>query len=149
VKYIGYGMNTSVYEMRNRCPACVDLGKVTIKNHKFLFSGHADIIECNGSSVQGVLWEITDNCLKSLDNLEGYPFYYDRKSVKVMYNDQEIDAIVYFMQPGRYPSLPSEFYLKTLIDGYIEHNIDVSQIERALIEAEQFQRTHQKDHNEY
>jgi gamma-glutamylcyclotransferase (GGCT)/AIG2-like uncharacterized protein YtfP len=79
-----------------------------------------------------VLWEITDEHLKSLDQLEGYPFYYDRVVGSVVHGARTFHALVYRMQPGHPDSEPTLDYYNLVSEGYRAHNIPVDQLENCL-----------------
>lgn len=132
MKYFAYGMNTNYDGMKHRCPSAISLGRATLPDHKFRFADHADIVEQPGSFVEGLLWEITDECERSLDALEGYPFYYEKKYVTIWYQGQLETAMVYYMVPGHNDSPPSNFYLETVLEGYEEHGISAMQIIEAI-----------------
>lgn len=132
MKYFSYGMNTNKTEMAWRCPDAVSLGPVILPNYRFRFAYHADILENLGHDIIGVLWEITPNCLANLDLFEGYPRYYDRRQVKVIYQGQLVPAITYYMQPGIKDELPSEGYFNSLVEGYREHGISLHQLNDAV-----------------
>ena len=83
--YFAYGMNTNTQGMAHRCPGAVAFGCATLEGHRFRFAGPADVQRDRHSDVDGVLWDITEECLASLDVLEGYPFYYDRKWARVWF----------------------------------------------------------------
>jgi gamma-glutamylcyclotransferase (GGCT)/AIG2-like uncharacterized protein YtfP len=126
-----YGANTNLDSMAHRCPAAQSLGKATLQDWQFRFARHADVVRAPGDSVEGVLWEITEECLASLDAFEGFPFYYDRVLVQVTLasgytTDQNV--YVYVMQPGRELSAPDDYYLNTLAEGYVTHGINVRQL---------------------
>lgn len=130
--YFAYGMNTNVNGMAQRCPAAVSHGHAILLNHVFRFSGPADVVKCSDSYVDGVLWTITDECLKSLDLLEGYPYYYNRKVRPVRFQGRIVNAIVYYMQPGNIDGLPSQGYFDMVVEGYHEHGVPVEQLYNAL-----------------
>ena len=130
--YFAYGMNTNRHEMNFRCPQAVSQGHARLLDAYFRFSTHADIIKCTGSAVDGVLWEVTDNCLTALDRLEGYPFYYDRREFEVEHDNEIKLAIAYYMQPGRLDSPPSRHYIDLLVEGYIDYSVPLDQLENAL-----------------
>ena len=134
--YFAYGMNTNVDSMGHRCPAALDLGPATLLNHRYRFSRHADVLTDPNTHVEGVLWDITKDCLESLDILEGYPSYYDRKVATVMHRGVLKEALVYFMQPGLNDALPGQSYLDMVLTGFYEHGISTVQIEQALVQAE-------------
>jgi gamma-glutamylcyclotransferase (GGCT)/AIG2-like uncharacterized protein YtfP len=125
-------MNTNINEMSYRCPGAVSLGAARLLNCYFRFAQHADIVECDGADTDGVLWDINDQHLKSLDALEGYPFYYARKEFQVEHQGQIVSAIAYYMNPGNSDRLPSQGYLDMLVEGYQVHGVPLDQLENAL-----------------
>ena len=133
--YYAYGANSNIDSMAHRCPAALDLGPAQLHNYQYRFSRHADIVPGVGT-VQGVLWDITEDCLESLDLFEGYPEYYERKTVLVEHRGQLKEALVYYMTPGLIDALPSTGYLNLVLEGFQEHGIDTKQIFDALKTAE-------------
>jgi gamma-glutamylcyclotransferase (GGCT)/AIG2-like uncharacterized protein YtfP len=138
--YFGYGLNTNPDSMAKRCPAAISLGHAMLLDHKFRFAGPADIIKHPGSIVHGVLWDITPECLKSLDGLEGFPHFYDREYRTVEHWGEEIEAMVYFMQPGHSEGSPSRGYYQCLREGYHAHGVPTKQLKRAAHRAKKFDR---------
>lgn len=135
--YFAYGANTNLESMSRRCPAARSLGAVVLEDYQFRFCYHADVVESSGSRCHGVLWQVTDECLASLDRFEGYPDYYDRREVEIVYCGDRITAWVYVMtgQPEQCP--PSDDYLRTLTVGYEEHGIGDLQLVEALDSSSQ------------
>ena len=127
--YFAYGMNTNSYEMALRCPTAFLL------DAEFRFAGHADIVACDNGVVDGVLWDITDDDLKSLDKLEGFPYYYDRTEFEVEHEGETVQAVAYFMNPGNSDAEPTTHYLEMLLEGYAEHGVSTHQIAAALKEC--------------
>ena len=126
--YFAYGMNTNLAGMAERCPQAVSYGRAELLGHQFRFSGPADVQVNRMSKVDGVLWNITDQCLLSLDMLEGYPYYYDRKWAKVRCQDEVYEALVYHMQPGHPNGHPSRSYFNMVLQGYNEHGVPTDQL---------------------
>jgi len=133
--YLAYGMNTNLENMAERCPRARSLGKVVLKDHKLVFKHHADIQRSVGSEMECALWAITDDCEASLDMLEGYPFYYNKKTVFVEYRGSVIRAMVYFMTDNNLYAAPGASYLSMMQKGYSDHGMDLYQIERAHHES--------------
>lgn len=127
-----YGMNTNIDQMAQRCPESKNLGPARLNGFRFRFAGHADIVQCNDSYVDGVLWEITHECLKRLDSLEGFPYYYDRKEVFVNNKVGAHTALTYFMVPGIPDGEPSDSYRDMVLEGYKCNHIPINQVLRAL-----------------
>jgi gamma-glutamylcyclotransferase (GGCT)/AIG2-like uncharacterized protein YtfP len=136
--YFGYGMNTNSSGMAARCPGAVSLGHAILPGHEFRFASHADVLEDPRKEVHGVLWEINDTHLASLDNLEGYPYYYLRKEVEVLHNGKKVNALVYYMVDGHYDDYPSTGYYDVVTEGYIEHGVPTKQLFEALKTLKRF-----------
>jgi gamma-glutamylcyclotransferase (GGCT)/AIG2-like uncharacterized protein YtfP len=137
--YFAYGMNTNLREMALRCPNATCLGYVVLRDHKFAFRLHADVEYSEGSSVDGVLWEITEQCEDALDRLEGYPYYYDKKGVVVetpsgtnIKGMTRLLAMVYFMNDQDTVGFPSQSYYNCLIEGYTANGVPTDQIDEAM-----------------
>lgn len=86
------------------------------------------MVPAPGALVHGVLWKITTDCLRSLDRLESYPHYYDRKVVTVEHRGRTFQAWTYTMQPGNPDAQPGQSYWDSLIEGYKEHGVPQSQL---------------------
>lgn len=123
-------MNTNLDSMASRCPKAKSLGYAILPDYSFRFAHHADVVPDLYNKTDGVLWELTEDCLKSLDATEGYPFYYDRKIVTVEAANKAVkyQAWVYYMQPGHNDSPPSDHYVEMLLEGYTEHDVPTKQI---------------------
>ena len=131
--YFAYGMNTNIAEMTMRCPKAINLGRCTLKGFELKFRLHADIDEVAGSEMEGVLWDITEDCEHALDRLEGYPYYYDKVEVIVIpdnpvYNNTRIFAMAYIMTSKGPEELPSNGYEQCLIEGYTSNGLDVDKL---------------------
>jgi gamma-glutamylcyclotransferase (GGCT)/AIG2-like uncharacterized protein YtfP len=134
--YFGYGMNTNISGMATRCPGAVSLGPATLPDYRFAFRSHADVELEKGCWVDGVLWEISDVHLKSLDRLEGFPTYYLRHKAFVLHDDELRAAWIYTMADQTYELPPGESYLRCCIEGYESHGVPTDQIREALRYAE-------------
>ena len=132
MKYFAYGMNTNTAQMAQRCPKAISLGRAVLYGYEFRFSRHADIIENPEFNTHGVLWEITDECEKALDALEGFPDYYLKKMVNVFYNGMPVECMVYYMNNDYPDEFPSDGYLDMLYQGYSEHDVNTNQIDDSL-----------------
>lgn len=139
--YFAYGMNTDPTAMSerlaksNRTPHA--LGAAVLEDWRFRFAYYADVQPSAGSKVEGVLWSISKEHLKALDAREGYPYYYNRKIVKVQSNGRTFSAWVYFMQDGEPTAPPSQSYMDMLIRGYSTYGADLSQVYQAHSESHQ------------
>jgi gamma-glutamylcyclotransferase (GGCT)/AIG2-like uncharacterized protein YtfP len=131
-------MNTNTQGMAHRCPGAVAHGRAQLLGHRFRFAGPADVQVDRRNCVDGVLWDITDQCLQALDQLEGYPYYYDRKWAQVQFGSAEYSALVYHMQPGHRNSPPSEGYFNMVAEGYREFGVPLDQLFKSSAHPESF-----------
>jgi len=127
-----YGMNTNIEGMARRCPKSVSHGAAYLLDHVFRFAGPADVVKHRDSYVDGVLWTITDDCLASLDNLEGYPYFYNRNLRDVWHEGRIVRALTYYMQPGNLDSPPSDSYFNMVLEGYRDHGVPTEQLYNAV-----------------
>ena len=125
--YFAYGMNTNRDEMAFRCPTAVPMGKAILPGDRFEFKSFATIVPDADSSVEGVLWTITESDEQALDILEGYPEFYDKKHVKV---SQGIDyiAMTYIMNPREKGFSPSDGYYSMVSQGYQQFGLSQQQL---------------------
>jgi gamma-glutamylcyclotransferase (GGCT)/AIG2-like uncharacterized protein YtfP len=137
--YFAYGMNTNRSGMAQRCPGALSLGHARLIDYSFRFAHHADVVKSKSSFVDGVLWVIDNYHLVSLDGLEGYPFYYNRRKLRVAHNDRIVMAETYYMQPGNLDSLPSQHYFDMVVEGYKEHNVPLDQLYNNVYESTSFE----------
>ena len=131
--YFAYGMNTNLDEMAYRCPGARSLGHARLIDHVFRFAYHADVEACEGSYVDGVLWEITPENLEALDRLEGYPVYYDRCALQVVHEARTYHALTYRMQPGQPNTTPTSQYFDMVLEGYQSHQVPVEQLYNSVV----------------
>lgn len=131
--YFAYGMNTNVGEMSQRCPKAVNLGRCSLQGFELKFRLHADIDQVAGNEMEGVLWDISTDCERALDSLEGYPFYYDKVEVivipdKPVDNNTRILAMAYVMTNKCKEEPPSVHYKDCLIEGYTQNGLNVDNL---------------------
>jgi len=130
--YFAYGVNMERFQMRRRCPGSRFVSKAKLADHELTFvrsspsatSGVADLKMAKGKVVEGILWEITERDLKALDEYEGYPKEYIRRTVVVETPDgKKVQALAYTVVNPRGEQPPSRRYLNLLIQGAEEHNL--------------------------
>ena len=137
MKYFSYGMNTNLGSMAMRCPGAKSLGAAVLPHYAFEFKSFATVVPDMGNEVHGVLWEITDECEKSLDRLEGYPIYYGKINVWVEHEGEMVPCMTYLMYPEEEFDYPSDSYVQMLTEGYTSHGINVDQINWALVRLDE------------
>jgi len=137
VYYFAYGLLTDPRIMRG----AELIGRGELKNHRLEFRGFANVTESPGDTVYGALWQLPDGFLSHLDQIEGYPEMYDRRTVPVLCDGKKYTAEVYKMTPHyqeyfdtrREPKLD---YLSRLARGYIHVGVPNQQLHQAVQELD-------------
>ena len=140
--YIAYGSNLNVAQMRRRCPTATILATANLKGYELLFKGsltgsYLTIEKNENNSVPVAIWEVTPTDELALDRYEGYPNFYYKKNIKLTCKVfhtceiNEIAAFAYIMHEDRPIGIPSEFYLRTCLDGYKAFGFDKRVLMRA------------------
>jgi gamma-glutamylcyclotransferase (GGCT)/AIG2-like uncharacterized protein YtfP len=107
--YFAYGSNMSDEQIRERCPGHRFVCVARLPDHRLAFTrwsarragGVADIVAAPGSSVWGVVFEMTESDMVALDGHEGvhaHPPAYRRRNVVVLAGEggaTPLDAITY------------------------------------------------------
>ncbi len=122
--YFAYGSNLSVRQMADRCPDAVNPRPATLADHDWLINerGVATIEAFTGSQVHGIVWDVSDTDLDTLDSAEGVPVRYRRDRMTVDTPTGPTDVWVYIdhrVDPGA----PRPGYLERVIDGALHHNL--------------------------
>lgn len=128
--------------MRRRCPTATILATADLKGYELLFKGSLTgsylTIEKNESGIVPVaIWEVNPADELALDRYEGYPNFYYKQNIKLTCKGirtgkrRTITAFAYIMHEDRPIGIPSEFYLRTCLDGYEAFYFD----KRVLINA--------------
>jgi gamma-glutamylcyclotransferase (GGCT)/AIG2-like uncharacterized protein YtfP len=133
-----YGANLNLGSMAVRCPRAVPIRAMVITNAALVFRHVADVVTRKGSTVQGGLWRITDECERALDRFEGVSSNLYRKEyvqVKPRSGSEAEPCLIYTMVRANGVMPPGEFYLKTIADGYRDFGLDLECLDRALQES--------------
>jgi len=133
--YFAYGANTNIDGMAYRCPDAEWIGTLALPDYRLVFRGVADIEPRTGSAVQGVLWDITDECERSLDRFEGYPNHYTKEYFAVSVDGCPFTAMFYTMQQKTFAP-PSYSYRETIRQGYKDNCLPLSYLLAAIDDSE-------------
>lgn len=139
-KYIAYGSNLNVEQMKYRCPGAAVLTTGVIKDHQLLFkgsrSGNYLTIEPNkGYEVPVVIWEVTAQDEENLDHYEGWPTFYRKETVQVETAGGIVDDAFAYIMNGHVSGAPTRRYLETCLEGYAEFGFDEQVLYTAVIDS--------------
>lgn len=129
--YVAYGSNLNLEQMAHRCPDARIVGRGVIYDYALKYRGsktgaYLTIIKEKGKKVPVVVWTISERDELSLDRYEGFPTFYYKKRMKVhLENGKRTYAMSYVMFDEALPGIPSEYYIKTCLRGYLENKLDL------------------------
>ncbi len=140
--YLAYGSNLNLSQMKYRCPNSKLLGTAVINDYELLFKGsgtgsYLTIEKKEGSKVPVAVWKVTESDIDSLDMYEGYPTFYYKKDMPIVYTgiksgrQYKQNAFVYIMHEERKLGRPSEYYMNTCKEGYRAFGFDAAYLEAA------------------
>ena len=116
--YFAYGSNMDPNQMEQRCPGAVPVGVATLQGWDTVINsrGTATIVPVRDELVEGVLWEMTDKCLRCLDRYEGAPNIYVRHMVRVTSATGVVEATTYVATTSDRGE-PRDGYLEKILAG--------------------------------
>ena len=142
MKYIAYGSNMNLKQMKIRCPKSKVAGVGYIKGWKLYFNTYADIKYTGNKEdiTPVVIWDIAKEDWATLDSYEGYPNYYTKEVIKTHFingNGKVIKTekcIAYVMTDirGNQYDRPFDSYVDGILVGYLQHNINFEKLFEAL-----------------
>tara|TARA_R110002020_G_scaffold463243_1_gene683234 strand:- start:417 stop:923 length:507 start_codon:yes stop_codon:yes gene_type:complete len=127
--YGAYGSNLNKDQMSYRCPNAKAVASYELKGHALKFRGVADVEEASSTdSVPLGLWEITDECEKSLDRYEGFPDLYTKRFITTKHGL----VMIYVMVEQHTVCPPNSGYLNGIAVGYFDFKLDNTLLKNAL-----------------
>lgn len=133
--YFAYGSNINLEQMACRCPDACVVGPVFLEDYELLFrrGGFATIAPKAGGRVHGLLWSLTRSCERSLDRYEGYPRFYDKRTVTVRDGlGRSLSVMAYIMDERfREPMLPTDSYYHGILEGYRQNGMPTEPLKQA------------------
>ena len=130
--YFAYASNLNRKQMWERCPDSRPKYTATLPNYKLVFlgwsrqwrGGTASIRLFQGEKVLGAIYEISEQCLRRLDQYEGYPDVYNRFEVTVFTEDGEpVQATTYIKVDQSEETVPAPAYVSVIQQGYKDWEI--------------------------
>lgn len=140
--YVAYGSNLNVEQMDYRCPDASIVAKGVIPDYVLKYRGsrtgaYATIVREKGKHVPVVVWKISPDDEKSLDRYEGFPTFYYKKRIKVLLeNGKRTYAMVYIMNDKAQAGIPSDYYIRTILLGYVANKLDLNILYESLEDNE-------------
>ena len=141
VHYFAYGSNMNWTQMQKRCPSARFVCIGQLRDYQFGITRHSRLRNCGtanvfpapGSSVWGIVYEISDADLEILDSFEdGY-----RRSFVPIHPAENggspLSALVYIAAVEENVPLPNAEYRRLMVEGARHWNLPPSHI--ALLEA--------------
>jgi len=142
-KYFAYGSNLDPEQMRRRCPGHRVIGAGFLPGHRLRFQGAgedwggpvATIVADPSDTVWGVVFELTDEDLRALDEYEGCRVddptsLYTRRDFQVRLADGgSMNATAYVMR-RRPEGNPSKRYLDAITRGARSHGLPTDYVDR-------------------
>ena len=96
--YFAYGSNMASENVGKYCASPTILGVVAVPGYQFRIAkhGYGTMVEDTDAEIHGLLWSLTDDDLRSLDEYEGLgDGHYYRASILVLFEGNSIEAQVY------------------------------------------------------
>jgi cation transport regulator ChaC len=126
VKYFAYGSNMDAATMAEVAPGSLDLGTALLRDHRLAFTrrsvrthaGVADVVPAPGSTVWGVIYELTETGLAAIDRKEGHDWAYIRtpQLVQPTAGGEPVEALTYTVREKEPVDIaPSPEYLTKLL----------------------------------
>jgi gamma-glutamylcyclotransferase (GGCT)/AIG2-like uncharacterized protein YtfP len=129
--YFAYGSNMDVEQMGRRCPDARLVGTARLPGYRFRVNGYgvATIVPEGGAVVHGVLWELTEEDERELDEYEGVPDYYLKDVLGVIDGSgQPLEAMVYIARDSE-PAAPRRGYMERIVRAARHHGLPVEYVE--------------------
>jgi gamma-glutamylcyclotransferase (GGCT)/AIG2-like uncharacterized protein YtfP len=139
IYYFAYGSNLHHHQMKRRCPKCIFIKKIILKNFKLTFrnkGGWADVEKKINKNVYGALYKISKLAENRLDKYEDYPIVYKKMYFK--YNNKKV--MTYTMVRKTKFVNPTTRYLNIIKQGYKDCKINIKSLNVALQPPKHFQR---------
>ena len=126
-RYFAYGSNMLATQARRRVPAAKAVGTAILAGWRVVERLTADIERAEGCRTYGVLFELREEDLATMDRFEGAPKVYRRKTVRVNFKGRLVRAVTYVMTKAtvakRGGKPYKEDYRKRCSDGARTHRI--------------------------
>jgi hypothetical protein len=123
--YFAYGSNLNWSQMQRRCPSARFLCTASLPEYRFAIARHSRLRNCGtaniypeaGSTVWGVVYDVSESDMRVMD---GYEDGYSRYDLTVMTsgrNPAPLRAVVYIAPKESLVPLPNAEYKRLMLEG--------------------------------
>ena len=142
--YFAFGSNMDTAQMAHRCPGARTLGRGTLADHRLVFRGPSrkrgggvlSVDVHQGEQIEGVLYEVTEHHLQTLDRYEGAPEWYVRAAREVIDAKGATHEVVIYRLPIHVTEMPpTEAYLQQVADAFDAHGLSRAPLQDANTRA--------------
>ena len=123
--YFAYGSNMDWRQMKRRCPSSEFCFVARLPNYRFAIARHSQLRKCgtanifaeNGSEVWGIVYDVNEQDLQTLD---GFEDGYRRERIFVFASGDgrhPQEAIVYIAEKEGNAPLPTREYKRLIVEG--------------------------------
>jgi gamma-glutamylcyclotransferase (GGCT)/AIG2-like uncharacterized protein YtfP len=134
--YFAFASNMSRAQMRSRAGQILGEQLGRLENYELVFNkkvrggtATANIRPAPEKTVLGVLYKINESSFRNMDRFEGAPVHYRRIQVEVVDPaGRSIPAQAYIATKVEKGLRPAPHYLKTILDGAVEHGLPAEYI---------------------
>jgi len=116
--YFAYGANMDPVAMAARCPGARRLGMAVLPEHTFRIAaeGYGTAMPSAGRAIPGVLWELTPQDERALDQFERVPEgLYRQEGARVEAEDGRQIEVMLYRAADSSPGSPTPGYLEGII----------------------------------
>ena len=127
--YMAYGSNMNREQMSVRCPDAKVVASSYLPDWQLKMPHYANIEPRQGGKVPVLIWEISEEDERKLDDYEGYPRSYDKRELTINIDGKMVAALAYVMTDSyrnrqdieAYPG-----YEDRIQQGYLESGFDLA-----------------------
>ena len=115
--YFAYGSNMDMSQMAFRCPGATLVGVGCLCNHHFGINprGYATVIPQVGQRVFGLVWNIGQEDVCSLDRYESVPVHYQRAALAIARPGQPIENMLVYVAVESQRGVAREGYMEKIV----------------------------------
>ncbi len=133
VLYFAYGSNMDLAQMSNRCERAATVSTAELPFHRFIINsrGVATVVPDPASTVQGLLWRITEADERSLDHHEGVTQgLYQKTFLKVTLPSGKNIRALFYVATDSTPGEPRPGYMEKVVSAAQECGLPDSYIDQ-------------------